>query len=382
VSAPLLITHTGSLPRPDTVLDLLVKEEQGEEIDQQRGAALLGRAVREVVSRQQAIGLDVINDGEMSKISYATYVRHRLTGFGSNGDPFQEKERAPDLSKYPCYQQRWREQHGGAAQIRRPCCTAPITYCGTSVLQFDLAHLQEAIAPLPSPPQAFVTAASPGLIAWFLRDRYYGRSEAYVAALADAMREEYRAIVAAGFLLQLDCPDLTVMARLQQEAQGPDLVSLHIEALNYATRDIAPERMRLHVCWGNYEGPHDTDVPLRDLIQRLLLARPVALLFAAANPRHEQEWQVFEEVKLPEDKILIPGVIDTTTNYIEHPDLVAERLLRFARLVGRERLIAGTDCGFASHAQMQPVEASIVWAKLAALVEGTRRASARLRRIA
>jgi 5-methyltetrahydropteroyltriglutamate--homocysteine methyltransferase len=374
----ILTTHTGSLPRPPSLRDSLYAQEQGTLADQAVFEAQVQQAVNAVVHQQVSCGLDIINDGEMSKIGYSSYVKDRLTSFEGVGGLNAAWD--PAMLEFPEYMQRM-FQATPFAVMRFPSCTGPISYTGTEQLKRDLANLKAAVQGI-EPTDIFMTAPSPGVIAAFLGNEYYASHEAYLWALADAMKTEYDAIAQAGFLLQLDCPDLAwaraTLAGAPFEGSDEQLRALHIEILNHATRDISPEHMRLHMCWGNYEGPHHYDTPLREVIALLLQARPAALVLTAANPRHEHEWQVFEEVKLPEDKLLILGVLDTTTNFIEHPELVAQRLVRVARVVGRERVIAGTDCGFATFAGYEGVDPRIAWAKLSALVEGARLASQQL----
>jgi 5-methyltetrahydropteroyltriglutamate--homocysteine methyltransferase len=363
----ILTTHTGSLPRPASLTD---------RHDRQAVQA----AVRDTVERQLAAGVDVINDGEASKPSYSTYVTERLSGFG--GEPvFVRRWGYEDFPEYA------RKQWGDAASPVRsvtagnPSCDGPVAYTDTSLVAADIANLQAAAASAPGAAELFLSAASPGVIEMFMPNRYYPSTGDYLFALAEAMKAEYDAIYAAGLVLQLDCPDLACdWARGEQRTLGEfrRTVAQRLEALEYATRDIPGEAMRLHLCWGNYEGPHHTDIPLADIIDLVLQARPMAVSFEGANPRHEHEWQIFEEVKLPDGKILVPGVLDSTTNYIEHPELVAQRIGRYAGLVGRENVMAGTDCGFATFASFITVEPEIAWAKLAAMAEGARLASARL----
>jgi 5-methyltetrahydropteroyltriglutamate--homocysteine methyltransferase len=363
----ILTTHTGSLPRPASLTD---------RHDQQAVRA----AVRETVGRQLAVGVDVINDGEASKASYSTYVTERLSGFG--GEPVTVRRWG--YEDFPEYA---RKQWGDAASPVRsvtagnPSCDGPVSYVDTSLVAADIANLQAAAASAPGAAGLFLSAASPGVIEMFMPNRYYPSTGDYLFALAEAMKVEYDAIYAAGLVLQLDCPDLACdWARGERRtlAEFRRTVAQRLEALDYATRDIPGEAMRLHLCWGNYEGPHHTDIPLADIIDLVLQARPLAVSFEGANPRHEQEWQIFDEVKLPDGKILVPGVLDSTTNYIEHPELVAQRIGRYAGLVGRENVMAGTDCGFATFASFITVEPEITWAKLAAMAEGARLASARL----
>jgi 5-methyltetrahydropteroyltriglutamate--homocysteine methyltransferase len=363
----ILTTHTGSLPRPASLTD---------RHDQQAVRA----AVRETVGRQLAVGVDVINDGEASKASYSTYVTERLSGFG--GEPVTVRRWG--YEDFPEYA---RKQWGDAASPVRsvtagnPSCDGPVSYVDTSLVAADIANLQAAAASAPGAAELFLSAASPGVIEMFMPNRYYPSTGDYLFALAEAMKVEYDAIYAAGLVLQLDCPDLACdWARGERRtlAEFRRTVAQRLEALDYATRDIPGEAMRLHLCWGNYEGPHHTDIPLADIIDLVLQARPMAVSFEGANPRHEHEWQIFEEVKLPDGKILVPGVLDSTTNYIEHPELVAQRIGRYAGLVGRENVMAGTDCGFATFASFITVEPEITWAKIAAMAEGARLASARL----
>jgi 5-methyltetrahydropteroyltriglutamate--homocysteine methyltransferase len=374
----ILTTHTGSLPRPAELQELLYAQERGEPFDQAIFEEKVRSAVQTTVRQQVAAGMDVINDGEMSKISYATYVKHRLTGFSPVDTP--RRRVWADLEEFPAYAQRlW--QPTGSSVTTATACTSPVSYVGAEAVQYDIAHLKAALQGTESA-EVFLTAASPGIISFFLENRYYPSHEAYVLALAEAMKQEYDAISQAGFLLQVDCPDLAA-GRNSLFAHAPleefrHWAMTNLEALNYAVRDIPADRMRLHLCWGNYEGPHHHDVPLREIIDLVLQARPVGLSFEAANPRHEHEWTVFEQVKLPEEKVLIPGILDSTTNFIEHPELVAQRIARFASLVGRERVIAGTDCGFATFAGSSMVDPDIAWAKLHALAEGAHLASLQL----
>ena len=369
----ILTTHTGSLPRPDDLVELLyAAEADSTTIDRAALDTRARTAVAETVQQQLDVGLDVVNDGEMSKVSYSTYVGGRLTGFDSSVQ-VQRYPRA-DAAAFPRYAEWNAKQQQGAARIRRVACTGPVAYVGHAQLQTDLENLRSA---LPAGSEAFMTAASPGVISWFQPNQYYASEEAYLFALAEAMREEYEAIYRAGFILQLDCPDITLSRNVPP---GVNVASLgqRIEALNAAVGNIPPDRMRLHLCWGNYEGPHHLDVPLRDILGEVFLARPAGISFEGANPRHEHEYAIFADVKLPPDKIIIPGVLDSTTNYIEHPELVCQRLVRYAELVGREQVIAGTDCGFGTFAGTPMVHPDIVFAKLAAMVEGARLASRQL----
>lgn len=368
----ILTTHTGSLPRPDDLVTMLYAKDKGELQDQATFEKHVSDAVIEVVRKQVECGVDVVNDGEAGKIGYSTYVKDRLTGFDGQAGPL----RAADMLDFPEYARRT-----SRVLAKRPACTGPISYKDKDALQRELACFKAALQGV-NPEEAFMSAASPGVISLFLKNEHYPNHQAYLEALADAMREEYHAIYEAGLLLQIDCPDLAMGRHIQFADASVEefrkMAELHIEALNYALAGIPPERMRLHLCWGNYEGPHHRDIPLRDIIDVVLKARPSGLSFEAANPRHAHEWKVFQEFTLPADKVLIPGVLDSTTNYIEHPELVAERICRFAEVVGRENVIAGTDCGFATFAGLSDVDPKITWAKLQAMAEGARIASQQL----
>ena len=370
----ILTTHTGSLPRPEDLVDLLYAQESDAPSDRDALAARVRSAVAECVTQQVETGIDVVNDGEMSKVSYSTYVNTRLTGFDSR----VAVRRYPrmDAAAFPRYAEWNARQQQGAARIRRFACTGPVRYVGQQQLQADIENLRSATATAAAT-EAFMTAASPGVIAWFQPNQYYPSEAAYLEALAEVMREEYEAIVAAGFVLQLDCPDITLSRNVPQDVTVASL-GMRIEALNAAVRNIPTDRMRLHLCWGNYEGPHHLDVPLREIIGEVFLARPMAISFEGANPRHEHEYALFGEIRLPPSKVIIPGVLDSTTNYIEHPELVAQRIIRYAELVGREQVIAGTDCGFGTFAGTPMVHPDIVFAKLAAMVEGAAIATRKL----
>jgi 5-methyltetrahydropteroyltriglutamate--homocysteine methyltransferase len=366
-SERILTTHTGSLPRPAALTSRL-------------DPAAVREAVAETVRRQRAAGIDIVNDGEVSKPSYATYVTERLTGF--DGEPAIRKWSGRELDDFPEYYERMRAQFAGVAT---PPCTGPVAYtpAGLEQLQADIANLKAAAGSRAD--DVFMSAASPGIIAGYMPDnQHYASTEEYVFALADAMKEEYDAIVAAGLILQVDCPDLPSAGGSLDDATDAEVaefrkgVAMRLAAVDHATRDIPPERMRIHLCWGNGEGPHHTDVPLARFIDLVLAARPGAVSFEGANPRHEHEWVLWEDVKLPDGKVIIPGVLDSTTNFIEHPELVAQRLVRYADVAGRANVIAGTDCGFATIAGLHTVDPRITWAKLAAMAEGARLASARL----
>ena len=371
-----LTTHVGSLPRSQAVVDLIFARERGEPIEEAAFAAVMRDAVDEVVRRQVAAGIDIVSDGEMSKISYATYIKDRYTGF--DGD---SPRRTPaDLLDYPGFLTRL-AAGGGTPSYRRPCCVGPIQVKTLLPLQQDIAHVKAAAA-RHGAQQVFMNAASPGVVALFQPNQHYADDDAYLEALAGALRHEYHAIVDAGLILQLDSPDLGLgrhmMYKDLDEAAYLARIAQHVEALNHALAAIPADRVRMHVCWGNYEGPHHKDVALATILPIVLRAKPQGLLFEASNPRHAHEWETIEAFKhqIPDDKVLIPGVLDSTSNFIEHPRLVAQRLHRFAGIVGADRVIAGTDCGFGTFAGFGAVDADIVYAKFAAMAEGARLASA------
>ena len=368
----ILTTHTGSLPRPTELLEALQRRDRGE-TDGSELAQQTRDAVVDVVRRQARAGVTVVNDGEAGKIGYSTYVKERLEGFGGVGGL---GGMPADLLEFPEFAQRVM----GELDFEMPACVGPVSYRELDAVRADTANLKAAVAGA-DVEDAFLTAASPGVISVFLQNQHYATHEEYIGALADAMKVEYDEIHAAGLVVQLDCPDLAMTRHMNPDESLEDFrrrAALHIEAINHATRDIPAEDMRMHLCWGNYEGPHHHDVPLRDIIDIVLDARPAAISFEAANPRHEHEWAVFEDVKLPDGKVLIPGVLDSTTNYVEHPELVSQRLVRYANLVGRENVIAGSDCGFATFASFLPIDPGITWAKLHAMADGARLASAQL----
>ena len=372
----ILTTHVGSLPRSQAVTDVLFARERNEVSDARAAAAVIANAVAEVVRRQVAVGIDVVSDGEMSKISYATYIAERLSGFG--GDT--PREPGQDLVEFPGLLKKLADR-GSTAKYRRPRCIAEIRVKNLAPLQEDLKNIQSAIAAA-APAEGFMNAASPGVVALFQPNDFYPSQDDYLTALAEALRTEYEAIANAGLILQIDAPDLAMgrhtMYRERSLEEFEVLAARHIEVLNHALRNVPADRARMHVCWGNYEGPHHHDIPLERLLPVVLKAKPQGLLFEAANPRHAHEWTVFETVTVPDDKILIPGLLATTTNYIEHPLLVAERIERFAHIVGRERVMAGTDCGCGTFAGFGPVEPDIAYLKLQSLAEGARIASSRL----
>jgi 5-methyltetrahydropteroyltriglutamate--homocysteine methyltransferase len=372
----ILTTHVGSLPRSQAVTDVLFARERNEIKDAPAAAAVIADAVAEVVRRQVAVGIDVVSDGEMSKISYATYIAERLSGFG--GDT--PREPGQDLVEFPGLLKKLADR-GSTAKYRRPRCIGEISVKNLAPLQADLGNITAAIAAA-APAEAFMNAASPGVVALFQPNDFYRSQDEYLTALAEALRVEYEAIVRAGIILQIDAPDLAMgrhtMYRDRSLAEFEVLAARHIEVLNQALKNVPAERVRMHVCWGNYEGPHHHDVPMERLLPIVLKAKAQGLLFEAANPRHAHEWTVFRDARIPDDKVLIPGLLSTTTNYIEHPQLVAERIERFAQIVGRERVMAGTDCGFGTFAGFGPVEPDIAYLKLQSLSEGAQIASRRL----
>jgi 5-methyltetrahydropteroyltriglutamate--homocysteine methyltransferase len=372
----ILTTHVGSLPRSQAVTDVVFAREHGETLDEGAAGATIRDAVRDVVRRQAKAGVDLVSDGEMSKISYATYIKDRITGF--EGD--SPRQPPQDLEEFPGFLRR-QASSGGTPTYNRPCCVGEIRVKDMGPVEEDIANFRDALAGA-DVTEGFMNAASPGVIALFQPNQHYPDHQSYLEALAEAMRPEYEAITDAGLVLQLDSPDLGLgrhmMFKDKPDKEYQRLAALHVEALNHATRNIDPSKMRLHVCWGNYEGPHHCDAPMSMVLPIALRARPQALLFESSNPRHAHEWTVFRDADIPDDKILVPGVLDSTTNFVEHPELVAERICRFADIVGRERVIAGTDCGFSTFAGFGAVDPDIVYAKLAAMAAGARIASGRL----
>jgi 5-methyltetrahydropteroyltriglutamate--homocysteine methyltransferase len=369
-------THVGSLPRSQAVTDVVFARETDAQRDLVADDAVITAAVAEVVNHQKQVGIDFVSDGEMSKISYATYIADRFSGF--DGD--SPRQPGQDLVEFPALLRKLAER-GSTAKYRRPRCVGPVAVKNLRPLESDIANLNAAVAAA-KPYGAFMNAASPGVIALFQPNDFYPTQDAYLEALADALAVEYEAIVRAGIILQIDAPDLAMgrhtMYRDRTVEEFEILAARHIEVLNHALRNVPADRVRMHVCWGNYEGPHHHDIPLERLLPVVIKAKPQGLLFEAANPRHAHEWQVFRKIRIPDDKIMIPGLLATTTNYIEHPELVAERIERFAQVVGRERVIAGTDCGFGTFAGFGPVEPDIAYLKLRSLVEGAQIASDRL----
>jgi 5-methyltetrahydropteroyltriglutamate--homocysteine methyltransferase len=378
----ILTTHTGSLPRPKSLIELVLGRERGETVEPARFEAATAQAVEEVVAQQMAAGIDIVSDGEMSKPSYTTYIRHRVEGIAQ--DPrASEKGRdvmvGRDLLAHPDFATGRRN----FSALPFPGCVGPLRYKDRSALDRDLAHLRAA-ADKSKPTDVFMTAPSPGILTRFIINLHYPTEEAYVEALAEALKTEYRAIVEAGFVLQIDAPDLGSARNNQYRHLSDDefrskIAERNIAALNGAIAGLPPDRMRLHICWGNYEGPHDFDLPLTRIIDIAFKARLQAISIEAANPRHDHEWEDLKGIRIPDDKIIIPGVIDSTTNFVEHPKLVAQRIGRYADIVGRERVIAGVDCGFGTAVRSDPtVVDSIVWSKLKSLSEGAAIASERL----
>jgi len=370
-----LTTHTGSLPRPPDLVDMMFAKEEGVPVESAALASRIRGAVAEVVQKQLAAGVDIVNDGEMSKPSYATYIKDRLDGFGGTGNTFvyQDLVGFPDLARRAF-------NDPGRSRRKTPACNGPIKIRDVAAVSHDVDNLKAAVAGR-DPAEVFVSAASPGVVSLFFRNDYYPTEEAYLYAIADAMRSEYAALLEAGFVLQIDCPDLAMGRHIQYASlELKDFrkrAQMHIEALNHALGNARPEQLRLHLCWGNYEGPHHCDVPLDDIIDLVFRARPSGIALEAANPRHAHEWQLFERVKLPDGKVLIPGVIESKANFIEHPELIAQRIGRYANLVGRENVIAGSDCGYGTWVGQAAVDPAVVWEKLKAMAEGARIASAR-----
>ena len=368
-----LTTHTGSLPRPDDLVRMMYAKEEGVPVDSSALAARIRAAVQEIVAKQREAGVDIVNDGEMSKPSYATYIKDRLNGFGGTGNTFVYQ----DLAEFPRLAAR---VFGDPGRSRRktPACNAAISVRDPAAVQTDADNLSAAVRAAGAS-EAFMSAASPGVVSLFFRNDYYPDQETYLQAIAEAMRQEYECVAKAGFVLQIDCPDLAMGRHIQYAdlslGEFRKRAQMHIEALNHALRNIPAEQLRLHLCWGNYDGPHHRDVALADIIDVVFMAKPQAISLEAANPRHAHEWAVFERVKLPDGKLLIPGVIESKSNFIEHPDLIAQRIARYANLIGRENVIAGSDCGYGTWVGQAAVDPDVVWAKLAAMAEGARIAS-------
>ncbi|WP_068071899.1 cobalamin-independent methionine synthase II family protein [Novosphingobium lentum] len=370
-------THVGSLPRGDELTPVLLARDAGEPFDSVEFDTLVQAAVDDAVTRQIAAGVDVVSDGELGKVGYSTYMIERLSGFGGHID----RKPAADLAPLPDLRKKLAVMMGSQDFVRASCI-GPVRLVTLDPLHDDIRRFKAALAPHGEGQAAFMNAASPGLITAFQVNRHYPSHEAYLADLVDAMREEYETIVAAGFQLQLDCPDLAMSRHTgYQDASEADFLKIaaaNVEALNAATANIPADRMRMHICWGNYEGPHDHDIPLERVVDIVLGARPATVLFEAANPRHEHEWKVWRDAGVPDDKILAPGLIDTCSNYLEHPELIAQRIERFAAIVGPERVMASTDCGFGTFAGYGKIDPAVTWKKLAALREGADIAGARL----
>ncbi|MGB3555460.1 MAG: cobalamin-independent methionine synthase II family protein [Jannaschia sp.] len=375
---PIRTTHTGSLPRTQATVDMLFARENGQDHDPAAFAAQMKSACSETVRKQVDAGMDIVSDGETSKISYATYVKDRYTGF--SGD--SPRNAPADLKLFPSFLKRLAED-GGTPKYARPMCTGEVRSKGQEELRTDIANLQSAMAEHGAS-DGFMNAASPGVISLFLQNDFYPTRDAYLGALSDAMRDEYRTIVEAGLHLQLDCPDLALSRHMlfadKTDAEFLKIAAAHVEALNAAIQGLDPQRIRVHICWGNYEGPHVCDIDMDTVFSTFLSVNASQLLFETSNPRHAHEWQVFRDraSEIPDDKILIPGVIDSTSNFVEHPEVVAERLGRFANIVGADRVLAGSDCGFGTFAGFGAVDPEIAYAKLATLAQGTALANGRL----
>lgn len=366
----ILTTHVGSLPRSQDVVDFIFAREHGKDYDQDAFDACMAAAVDDTVRKQVAAGVDIVSDGETSKISYATYVKDRYTGF--DGD--SPRNAPADLKQFPSFLKRLADD-GGTPQYARPMCVGEVKSKGQGELQKDISNLKAAMA-AHGVERGFMNAASPGVISLFLQNDHYATREAYLAALADAMKEEYETIVGAGLDLQLDCPDLALSRHMLFNDLSDDeflkIAASHVEALNHALQDVPAEKVRVHICWGNYEGPHVCDIPMSKMFDTLMSTKSRYVLFETSNPRHGHEWSVFRDRKadIPEDKVLVPGVVDTTTNFVEHPELVAERVSRFVDIVGADRVIAGSDCGFGTFAGFGAVDPDIAYAKLGSLSKG------------
>lgn len=374
---PIKTTHVGSLPRTQDVVDFIFARERSEPYDAVAFDAAMAKAVSDTVAKQIAAGVDIVSDGETSKISYATYVKDRYTGF--SGD--SPRNPPADLKQFPSFLKRL-AQDGGTPKYARPMCTGEVRSKGQGELQKDIANLKGAMAEH-GVERGFMNAASPGVISLFLQNDHYATRDAYLAALADAMREEYETIVASGLDLQLDCPDLALSRHMLFEdlsdAEFVKIADSHVEALNHALQNVPQNKVRIHICWGNYEGPHVCDIGMEKVFDTLMAAKARYVLFETSNPRHAHEWTVFRDRKadIPDDKVLIPGVVDTTTNFVEHPEVVAQRIERFTPIVGADRVIAGSDCGFGTFAGFGSVDPDIAYAKLKALADGAAIAGAR-----
>lgn len=371
-------THVGSLPRSQEVVDFIFAREHNTAYDQSDFDACMTAAVSETVAKQVAAGVDIVSDGETSKISYATYVKDRYTGF--SGD--SPRNAPADLKKFPSFLKRLAEE-GGTPKYARPMCTGEVKSKGQGELQKDIANLKAAMK-THGATRGFMNAASPGVISLFLQNDHYKTRDAYLAALADAMKDEYETIVAAGLDVQLDCPDLALSRHMLfndlSDAEFLKIANSHVEALNHALQNVPQDKVRIHICWGNYEGPHVCDIGMDKVFDTLMSAKARYVLFETSNPRHAHEWTVFRDRKadIPDDKILVPGVVDTTTNFVEHPEVVAQRIERFTDIVGVDRVIAGSDCGFGTFAGFGAVDPEIAFAKLGALAEGAAIAGKRI----
>ncbi len=380
----ILTTHVGSLPRPKALLALLDAQDKGGEFDAADLEAQVSTAVGEAVARQIEAGIDVLSDGEMSKMGYTFYVRHRLSGIAAADAAEAAAKGLPphappaDLALHPELVEARALQGTGPTRVAALRCEGPVAYRDRGPLDEDIARFTAALEAAPGV-EGFMNAASPGVLPYFIPDAHYGDEDAYVADLADAMQTEYEAIHAAGLILQIDCPDLAMVRHMAYRDLPEEgflrIVERNVEAINSATRNIPPEAMRMHLCWGNYPGPHTLDIAAAKIAERAAKARPRAILFEGANPRHEHEWEDWGAARIPDDKILVPGVLDSTTPFVEHPRLIAQRIRRYADIVGRERVIAGVDCGFGTFAGGEYLVPSVVYAKLASLAEGARLAS-------
>jgi 5-methyltetrahydropteroyltriglutamate--homocysteine methyltransferase len=370
----ILTTHTGSLPRPADLIEMLRSLDSGNPVDDAAFQQRVRQAVAETVALQQKAGIDVLNDGEEGKVGYSTYIKDRCTGFEGESRSTMVQAEGRDFPEWAAARV--------APSFTRPACNGPIAWKDFAAVQDDIDNLKAAAASSGAE-EVFMSSASPGVIAAFLTNNYYPSDEAYLEAIANVMKDEYKAIVDAGLILQLDCPDLAMTRHNRHAdktlAEFRKIAELNVEVLNEATKDLPADRMRVHLCWGNYSGPHQLDVELKDIIDIVLKARAEGISFEGANPRHENEWRVWRDVKLPSDKVLIPGVVDSTTNFIEHPEVVADRIERYASVVGKENVIAGTDCGFGTFASGGSVFPSIAWAKLATLSQGAALASKELK---
>ncbi len=372
----ILTTHVGSLPRPDDVAELLLQKERGEPYDEDELDARVARGVAAIVAKQKEAGVDIVSDGEMSKVAYSTYAKDRLTGF--EGD--SERRLNLDVAPYPIFREKMARMTG-AQPMRRPQCVGPIEVKDREPLRKDLANYKAALDGA-GVTDAFITSSSPGVASVFMPNAYYPTHERYIEALGEAMKEEYEAIVEAGFVLQVDCPDLAMAFHTGFQDLGEEAflkrAEQHVDVLNGALANVPAESVRMHICWGNYEGPHDHDIPVAKIMPIVLRAKPSAISFEASNPRHSHEWVDWRNARVPDDKVLIPGVLDSTSNFIEHPELVAQRIETFAGIVGRERVLAGSDCGFGTFAGFGKMDPEIVFAKLRAQAEGAAIAGGRL----